>query len=200
MRQHAKKGFAQVNEDGDLQNRVRVQMGQVYVVEIKKASEKGRDGKAKAAEKKRSVNYRFVGILCRDSSPMANSPRTEFPWRKNPDGYEVEEFSLGNDRHVVTCERQLAVGVDWRDHSSGRARGLPLGCHLNSISEQSGGKRQRGFGSRNARTRARKAKAAKSAALMGYSRARYRFKKCLVITQRLFPKPAYHVVTRQLSP
>jgi hypothetical protein len=30
---------------------------------------------------------------------------------------------------------------------------------------------------------------AKSAALMGYSRARYRFKKCPVITRRLFPKP-----------
>jgi hypothetical protein len=52
-----------------------------------------------------------------------------------------------------------------------------------------GGEWQRGFGSEKARTRARKAKAAKSAALMGYSRARYRFKKCPVITRRLFPKP-----------
>jgi hypothetical protein len=54
-----------------------------------------------------------------------------------------------------------------------------------------GGEWQRGFGSGKARTRARKAKAAKSAALMGYSRARYRFKKCLVITRRLFPKPQH---------
>jgi hypothetical protein len=53
------------------------------------------------------------------------------------------------------------------------------------------GEWQRGFGSRKARTRARKAKAAKSAALMGYSRAGYRFKKCLVITRRLFPKPQH---------
>jgi hypothetical protein len=53
-----------------------------------------------------------------------------------------------------------------------------------------GGEWQRGFGSGKARTRARKAKAAKSAALMGYSRARYRFKK----------HPAYHVVIRQLFP
>jgi hypothetical protein len=51
------------------------------------------------------------------------------------------------------------------------------------------GELQRGFGSEKARTRARKAEAAKSAALMGYSRARYRFKKCPVITRRLFPKP-----------
>jgi hypothetical protein len=54
-----------------------------------------------------------------------------------------------------------------------------------------GGEWQRGFGSGKARTRARKAKAAKSAALMGYSRARYRFKKCPVITRRLFPKPQH---------
>jgi hypothetical protein len=51
-----------------------------------------------------------------------------------------------------------------------------------------GGKLQRGFGSKKARTRAWKAEAAKSAALMGYSRARYRFKKCPVSTWRLFPK------------
>ena len=42
--------------------------------------------------------------------------------------------------------------------------------------------------SRNARTRARKAEAAKGTALMGYSRARYHFKKCPVSTRRLFPK------------
>jgi hypothetical protein len=56
---------------------------------------------------------------------------------------------------------------------------------------RAGGEWRRGFGSGKARTRARKAKAAKSAALMGYSRARYRFKKCPVITRRLFPKPQH---------
>jgi hypothetical protein len=50
------------------------------------------------------------------------------------------------------------------------------------------GELQRGFGNQKARTRARKAEAAKSTALMGYSRARYRFKKCPVSTRRLFPK------------
>jgi coenzyme F420-reducing hydrogenase delta subunit len=34
---------------------------------------------------------------------------------------------------------------------------------------------QKGFGGKKARTRARKAEAAKSAVLMGYSRVRYRF-------------------------
>ena len=79
-------------------------MGQVNVVEIKETAEKRRDGKAKAAEKKRGVNYRLVGILCRDSSPVANPPRTEFPRRKNPDGDKAEKLSFRNYRHVVTCE------------------------------------------------------------------------------------------------
>ena len=79
-------------------------MGQVNVVEIKKASKKGRDGKAKATEKKRGVNYRFMGILCRNSGPVANPPRTEFPRKKNPDGNEAEKLSFGNNGHMVTCE------------------------------------------------------------------------------------------------
>jgi hypothetical protein len=112
-------------------------MGQVNMVEIKEAAEKGRDGKAKAAEKERGVNNGLMGIICRNSKPMANPPRTEFSRRKNPDRYEVEKFSFRNYRHVVTCERQLAVGVDWRNHHSRRARGFPLGCHLDSTSEQS---------------------------------------------------------------
>jgi hypothetical protein len=64
-----------------------------------------------------------------------------------------------------------------------------LGAISISPASRVGGEWQRGFGSGNARTRAQKAKAAKSAALMGYSRARYRLKKCPVITRRLFPKP-----------
>jgi hypothetical protein len=49
------------------------------------------------------------------------------------------------------------------------------------------GELQRGFGSEKARTRAQKAEATESATLMGYSRARYRFKKRPVSTRRLFP-------------
>jgi hypothetical protein len=93
-----------VNENGNLQNGIRVQMGQVDVIEIKEAAEKMRDRKAEAAEKKRSVNYRLVGIFGWDSSPVANPPRTEFPRRKNPDGDEAEKLSFGNNGHMVTCE------------------------------------------------------------------------------------------------
>ena len=126
-----------MNENGDLQNGIRVQMGQVNVVEIKEATEKGRDGKAEAAEKKRGVNNGFMGIFCRNSEPVANPPRTEFPRRKNLDGDEVEKFSFGNNGHMVTCEGQLAVGVDWRNHHGRRTRGFPLGRHLDSTGEQS---------------------------------------------------------------
>jgi hypothetical protein len=66
-----------------------------------------------------------------------------------------------------------------------------LGAILILPASRVGGEWQRGFGSGKARTRARKAKAAKSAVLMGYSRARYRFKKCPVITRQLFPKPRH---------
>jgi hypothetical protein len=127
-----------MNENGDLQDRIRIQMGQVKMVEIKEAAEKGRNGKAKAAEKERSINNGLMGILNWDSNPMANPPRTEFPRRKNPDGHEVENFGLRNDGHVVTCERQLAVRVDWRNHHDRRTRSFPLGRHLDSTGEQSG--------------------------------------------------------------
>jgi hypothetical protein len=63
-----------------------------------------------------------------------------------------------------------------------------LGAILILLASRVGGELRRGFGSKKARTRARKAEAAKSAALMGYSRARYRFKKRPVSTRRLFPK------------
>jgi hypothetical protein len=61
-----------MNENGDLQDRIGIQMGQAKMVEIKEAAEKGRNGKTEAAE-------------------MANPPRTEVPRRKNPDVHEVEK-------------------------------------------------------------------------------------------------------------
>jgi hypothetical protein len=112
-------------------------MGQVNMVEIKEAAEKGRNGKAETAEKARGINHGLMGILSWDINPMANPPRAEFPRRENPDGYEVEKFRLRDDEHVVTCERQLTVGVDWRNHHGGRTRGFSLGRHLDSTSEQS---------------------------------------------------------------
>ena len=101
MRQHAEISFAKVNENRDLENGIRVQMSQV---DVKEATEKRRYGKAEAAKKERSVNYRLVGIFGWDSGPVARTPRTEFPWRENPDGNKAEKLNFRNHRHMVTCE------------------------------------------------------------------------------------------------
>jgi hypothetical protein len=50
------------------------------------------NGKSKAADKKRNLNNKLVGILCRDSNPMANSPRTKLFWRKNFNIDKVKEI------------------------------------------------------------------------------------------------------------
>jgi hypothetical protein len=101
-----------MNVNGNLQNGIGIQMGQIKTIEIKEAAEKGRNRKSETAEKKRNINHGFVGILCRNSDPVANPPRTELPRGKDPDGHEIEKVRLGDNRHMVTCERQLAVGVD----------------------------------------------------------------------------------------
>jgi hypothetical protein len=64
-----------------------------------------------------------------------------------------------------------------------------------------GGELQRGFGSEKARTRARKAEAAKSATLMGYSPSQISFQKAPSQHPTVISKtPACHVITRQLFP
>jgi hypothetical protein len=169
-----------MNVNGNLQNGIGIQMGQIKAIEIKETAEKGRNRKSETAEKKRNINHGFVGILCWNSDPVANPPRTELLRRKYPDGHEMEKVRLRNNRHMVTCERQLAIGVDRGNHSSGRTRGLPLGRHLNSTGEQSGtqiAKGQRRSGGRKARTRARKAAAAEGAVHMGFFPGRIPFSK-----------------------
>ena len=94
-------------------------MGQIKAIEIKETAEKGRNRKSETAEKKRNINHGFVGILCRNSDPVANPPRTEFPRGKDPDGHEMKKVRLGDNIHVVNCERQLTVGVDWGNHRDG---------------------------------------------------------------------------------
>jgi hypothetical protein len=113
--QNTKESFAQVNKNGNLQNGIRIQMGQIQVIEIKETAEKRTNGKSKAADKKRHVNDGFVGVFCRNSDPTADPPRTELLRRKNSNGYEMEKVRFRDDRHVVTCERQLTVGIDRRN-------------------------------------------------------------------------------------
>jgi hypothetical protein len=181
-----------MNVNGNLQNGIGIQMGQIKAIEIKETAEKGRNRKSETAEKKRNINHGFVGILCWNSDPVTNPPRTELLRRKYPDGHEMEKVRLKNNRHMVTCKRQLAIGVDRRNHNSGRTRGLPLGHHLNSTGEQGGSqiaKGQRRSVGRKARTRARKAEAVEGAVHMGFFPGSDTVsKKCLVITRRLFVK------------
>jgi hypothetical protein len=108
-----------MNVNGNLENGIGIQMSQIKTIEIKEAAEKWRNRKSETAEKKRNINHGFVGILCRDSDPVANPPRTELPRGKDPDGHEMEKVRFRDNRHMVTCERQLAVGVDGGNHRSG---------------------------------------------------------------------------------
>jgi hypothetical protein len=125
---------------------------------------------------------------------VANPPRTELLRRKNPDGYEMKEVGLEYNRHMVTCERQLAVGIDGGNDSDGRTRGFPLGRHLNLVDERSGSriaKGQRGPGCRKARTRARNVETRNNAVHVGF-----------FLGQIPFPKSASHhptVISRTLT-
>jgi hypothetical protein len=127
-------GLTQMNKDRDLQNGIGIQMSQVQIIKVKETTEEGRNGKSKAADKKRNINNGLMGILYRDSNPTTNPPRTKLFRRKNSNIDKVEEIQFRNNRHMVTCERQLAVGVDGRNDHRSRILVLPLGHHRNLIS------------------------------------------------------------------
>jgi hypothetical protein len=101
-----------MNKNRNLQNGIGVQMGQIQAIEIKETAEERRNGKSKFADKKRNVNNKFVGVFYRNSDPTADPPRTELLRRKNSDGNEMKEVGFRDNRHMVTCERQLTVGID----------------------------------------------------------------------------------------
>jgi hypothetical protein len=119
MWQDAKKSLTQMNKDGDLQNGIGVHMGQIQVVEIEDTAEKGRNRKSKAMEEKWNVDDRLMSVFCWNSDPTADPLGTEFFRRKNSDGHEMEKVRLRNNRHMVTCERQLTVGIDGGNDSNG---------------------------------------------------------------------------------
>jgi hypothetical protein len=149
VRENSKVGFAQVSKDRNLQNRVGIQVSQIQMVKVKETTKEGRNGKSKVVDKKRDVNNGLVGILCRDSNPTTNPPRAKLLRRKNSDKDKMEKIRLGNNRHMITYERQLAVGIDKRNNRSSRILTLPLGRHRNLVSGLSGSEikgKQRGFG------------------------------------------------------
>jgi hypothetical protein len=70
-----------MNKNGKLQDRIRVQVGQVQIVKIKETAEEGGNGKSEAADKKRNIDNGLMSVIRRNSNPTANPPRTEFFWR-----------------------------------------------------------------------------------------------------------------------
>jgi hypothetical protein len=113
-------------------------VSQIQIVKVKETAKEGRNGKSKAADKKRDVNNGLVGILYRDSNLTTNMPRAKLLRRKNSDRDKVEKIRLGNNRHMITCERQLAVEIDRRNDRSSRILILPLGRHRNLVGGMSG--------------------------------------------------------------
>jgi hypothetical protein len=95
--------------------------------------EEGRNGKSKAADKKRDVDNGLVGIFCQDSDPTANPPRTKLLRRKNSNIDKVEKIRFRDNRHMVTCKGQLAIGVDGRNDHRNIILVLPLGRHRNLV-------------------------------------------------------------------
>jgi hypothetical protein len=92
VRKNSKVGLAQMNKDGNLQNRVGIQVSHIQIVKVKETTKEGRNGKSKVADKKRDVNNELVSILCRDSNPTTNSPRAKILRRKNSDINKVEKI------------------------------------------------------------------------------------------------------------
>jgi hypothetical protein len=123
------------------------------MIEIKETAEKRRNRKSKATDEERNENNGLVGVLRRDSGPTADPPGTKLLQRKNSDGDKVNMVGFRNNRHVVTCERQLTVGVDRRNDRSRRILVFPLGSHLNLTDELSESKitrKQRRLGGKKA--------------------------------------------------
>jgi hypothetical protein len=89
-------------------------------------------------EKKKKIYPQIQGVT--DSGPTADPPGTKLLQRKNSDGDKVKKVGFRNNRHVVTCERQLTVGVDRRNDRSRQIQVFPLGRHFNFADKLSGSK------------------------------------------------------------
>jgi hypothetical protein len=182
-----------MNKNRNLHNGIGIQMGQIQAIEIKETAEERRNGKSKSVDKKRNVNDGFVGVFYRNIDPTTDPPRTELLRRKNSDRNKMKKVGFRDNRHMVTCERQLTVGIDGGNDCDGRTRSFPLGRHLNLASEQSRSNiagEQRKPGCRKAETRAWNAEACDSAVHMGFSwkGATSKTLACHVIARLLFLK------------
>jgi hypothetical protein len=167
-----------MNKDRNLQNGIGIQMSQVQIINVKETAEEGRNGKSKAADKKRNINNGLIGIFCRNRDPTTNPPRTKLLRRKNSNIDKTEEIRLRDNRHMVTCEGQLAVGVDGRDHYHNRILVLSLGRHCNLVGglNRSEIREKQRYGlRRKGEVRAHNTEACNDVIKMGFSRVGHRF-------------------------
>jgi hypothetical protein len=88
-----------------------------------------------------------VGILYQNSNSAPDSPGAQFFWRKNTNFNKVQKVSFGNNRHMVTGEWKLVVGIDWRDDRNSSTLFSPLGCY-HDLSNDADGFRNSGIGKR----------------------------------------------------
>jgi hypothetical protein len=161
------------------------------MVEIKETAEERRNRKSKATDEKRNINNGLVGVLCRDSDPTTDPPRTKLLRRKNSNGDKMKKVGLRNNRHVITCESQLVVGIDGRNDRDRGIRTLPLGRHLNLAGELSRSeiiRKQRRSVSRKVGLGLRMQRHATARYKWGFLGPDAISKKCPVITRTLFPK------------
>jgi hypothetical protein len=110
-------------------------MCKIQIIEIKEAAEKWRNGQGKSSDEERHKNDSFVGVLCRNSHATPDSPRTQlFRWQ-NPSFHKMQKIGLRNDRHVVTGEWKLAIGINGQNDWNNNVLFLPLGGHRNPSDE-----------------------------------------------------------------
>jgi hypothetical protein len=79
-----------------------------------------------------------MGVLCRNSDPTIDPPRTKFLWWQNPSLNKVKKIRFRDNEHMITSEQKLDVGIDgWHDRSND-ALPLLLGSHWNLSGGTSG--------------------------------------------------------------
>jgi hypothetical protein len=77
VRKNPKKCLAKVHENGNLKNRVGIQMCKIQIIEIKEAAEKWRNGQGKPSDEERHKDNGFMGVLYRKGHPTPDLPRTQ---------------------------------------------------------------------------------------------------------------------------
>jgi hypothetical protein len=113
-------------------------MCKIQSIKIEEAAEKGRSWQGQSSDEKRHEDDNFVGVLCWNSNPAPDSPRTWFLWRKNTSFDKVQDVRLGDNRHVVASKWKLAIRINWQNNWNINTLSLPLGSHLDPLSEASG--------------------------------------------------------------